>query len=496
MKITRRRVLIMLWMAGLLTPCLWAVRLFLGRPTAVEVSAETTFLVGEKLADGSLDFSKALYQHCNFPVDDSLNAAIGLMQLPELPRVEDLYRIIHLGSGEPPAGYENDGAFRRSRLWDTGVREIRRTADRPWTAERFPTMAKVVAAEETLVLQWKAAVAKPRLVKPLGVTTDELRNVIVRGARILQRRAMLAAGEGRWDDAIDDLKSVDHAAELLAQLQCGWETYTACTIHHDVCRVVSSAVLNSTTVNPQFSAYIRERSEWPVHEVVARAVDQAVRIHFQLAVRDCRERNSYLQWYVGGGLISNDAKARELQLTQIRNSIDWSTVSRIQNEVVSEFVDALGESEHDEYQVKWNRAVDVFSDWNRNDLIEEVRMLDLSRIPERLGYALANSSYETRVRGLHDRRDAVKLSQQASLTSLAIAEYRQQNGQFPDTLNQLPKAIRAGLKPYRTGQQDFRLERDERSITLRSGDSRRSAWTFLIDSSNEADQPESDNAVR
>ncbi len=447
MKISRRRILIAVWVIGLLTPFVWAVRLLFGRPAPVAVSVGTTFLTGETLADGSLDFSRALWQHCNFPIDDSVNAGIELARLPDPPDA----RLLHVGF-QPDLPQKSlrtyEGAqveHRRSLRYTVegrrAAQELFAAAERPWTRDELPYVAQVIDAEREYARQWKSAIRKPRLQKPTGVTVRDLWGTLLTGARILERRAMLAAGEQRWPDMVEDLQAMDHAADLLAELQCGWETARACQLRTSVSDALAAAVMEARHVDPVLASYIRSRSAWPVHEVVVRAADHATRIQAQVAVRDVREHDGVLSSYVAGGLVGNDPTAVRLQLNQIRNSIDWSTVSRIQNDVLSQFVDSLSQPNLTRCREQWQVAYDDLAKWDDGDLTGDLRKLDLSNITERLGYALAKQSWRRHLKPLLDARLKVEYGHHKSLAALVLADYREQNETFPDRIELLPQEV-------------------------------------------------------
>ncbi len=437
-----------LWLIGLLMPFVWMGQVMFGDPDPVEVSSETTFLTGKQQDDGSLDFSAALGKRCNAPIKASENAGVPLSQIPVLVTSSERHRsmILSKRKGRESLEMPKTEFFElRSETWDS--------QQLPWTETEHPSLGELVRREAVYADPWKAAMSRPRLVKPYGVYVESLTHTLITGKDILLRRAMLAAGEKRWGDAVDDLRSVDNAAELLAQLQCGWKITSAMQIRSSVDVAVTNTVLASDEVDPVLADFIRQRAKWPIHDVLSNALDNGIRIQFQLAVRDLRQSESRLRRLIRHGLVGKNEHAIQLQLNRVRNSINWTTMSRQQNEDLDAFLAAMQQPESDRWWKTYRTARGKFLDRPHGDLVASVRKLQLLQITEEIGYVVSRSSQSKYVAPLLSARRIAEQHRQMTLAALAMSVYRQEHGIFPAQLEDLPQEFHAHvLRHFASGR--------------------------------------------
>lgn len=469
MQITKKRVLVTLWLVGLLAPILWTLRILFGDPAPVEVSEETTVLTGDTLEDGTLDFSAALWKRCNSTVDESANAGIELSRLPLLLSSWERYRRLF----ETSEWQGRNRNMSSDRNWSQAYRELQISQQQLWHAESFPMLARLVRAEEKFVPRWKAAVQKPRLVKPIGVTLNHLLNVITQGGDMLLRRAMKSAAEGRWADAVDDLQDVDRGALLLAELQCGWHVTNAYSMRSAVSRALARIVLDVKQIPPELESFIRTRSKWDPVPALANALDNAVRIRFQIAVRDLRDEPHRIEAIVGSGLVGSNRKAQELQLTRIRNSINWTMMSRRQNEDVDAYLDIMREPGFGHWWDTFSTLSQQMVDRDTSHMIPNIRDLHLANITEDLSCVVSNMNQYSHLFSVFHARIDVERHRRRSLAALAFALFRQEHGEFPTTITQLSsgrsadayRAFESG-EPlrYSTTRGTFQLEEGSESL--------------------------------
>lgn len=426
MRKTGKVVLTFLWLAGLLLPLGWLLRLMFGEPPAVPVSRETTFLTGRQLDDGSLDFSHALAKHCNAPIPDADNAAILLARMDLQTSLRSFRRAMHPALRGRSTGTD----------LSTSLPRIHATLSGPWRRDQFPVVAEMVVRETAAAQQWKAAIRPSSLVKPQGVQISHLREQILNGAELVIRRGNLAVTDGRMAQAIENWRSADKAAMLLVQLQCGWETESALRIRSTVGDALAATVLSTAQFDGQLADYIRERSRWDAQAAVCRAVDQAVRIQFQIAVRNFRNDEARLLALTYGGLIGPDQRTRDLQFATIRNGISWSQVSRIQNEDVDSVVAALqaGTGRGDN---SCRSVIEELENRNNGDLIASVTHLRLGELTQQIGILLSRISQHDVLMPLIVSSEQLEDSTRCSLIALELAAYREAHGEFPNSLSDL-----------------------------------------------------------
>lgn len=437
MVLSKKRILLAIWLIGLLAPILWALRLLFGNPSPVRISEQTTVLTGATLDDGSLDFSRALWKRCNSPIDDTANAGILLGQMPRLRPSHQRYQNLVL----------TKQIDLREDNWSdetlpNAYHELAMSRCRPWSGGNHPFLLDLVEHEQEFVAAWSDAVSRPRLVKPPGVTIEHIKSNLMNGADIMLRRAMLAAHEGNWEQAIGNLKSVDHAAELLAELQCGWEIQAACEIRSRVSLSLAGTLLEVHQIPAELKEYVRHRDSHWAHAAVQNAVDNALRIRFQILVRDLRNSPGRLRAIVHHGLTGNSQKALELQLTRIRNSINWSRVSEIQNECLDEILFAMRKQAPGEW---WRESKELIREASRlsdtTALLKSVKNFHLANISTEIGTYLSKQSTLRYVSGaFFELRKTVERDQAARI-ALAMALYREERGSFPEQLSDLPDSV-------------------------------------------------------
>jgi len=157
----------------------------------VTPSEETTFLTDRRLEDGSLDFSTALWHHCNLPIDNSENAAIALRELADpLPLGRFLSRYAVQQADSPEQAREIfDVLLQEQGHNDSFAHTKRRLSQRyPWTRERFPAIANLLEVDTDYMDRWKSAVDWPAISKPVGTRLDEIQELIFQGAVVVSSR--------------------------------------------------------------------------------------------------------------------------------------------------------------------------------------------------------------------------------------------------------------------------------------------------------------------
>lgn len=451
----------LIWAAGLLLSVGWTLRLLLGLPSVVTPSKETTYLTGRTLPDGSLDFSAALASHCNMPIDDDNNVAMGFRTLPDPhPTLPFLNQYAVEQTTNPEQAFEvftvlaeEQGMIYGKHLLFSNQQGVL-TA---WTREQYPAVAALVDMNGDYVRQWKVAVRRPSMVKPVGTTLDEIYRDIHRGASYTLIQGMMHAGEGEWDRAIDDFSAIDTAINHLCRLQCGWKLQQGLRLRRDISLSLTKMLRDlagrglEEPLNSTFVDYIRRRSKWPLQEVLYEAIDNHIRIKAQTDIREARNpKKGQLERLLGSGLLSN-REARSVQVTQLRNSIDWDAAARIQNEAIDDYLESI----QTDGLVKLGsnlsavRRKHIVTHPSR-ELFGPLRELSAADITVPFAWFVTNRFTSDRMMFTTNFALAAHHADQASLFFMALMEFRDQHQRWPTSTTELPDSSEA-LNP-RTGE--------------------------------------------
>lgn len=444
-----------LWAIGFLIPVLWTIRLFVGTPAVVEPSRDTTYLTGSTLEDGSLDFSAALWHHCNTPIDDDQNAAILLRELPDPVSVDGFLLQAaeqHRATSESARLIlDGESRHRGNYLWHFAGEQGRRSVQQPWTRDEFPLMAEMIDRDADYINDWKRAIARPGMAKPTGTTLDELRWFVLRGAARVLAQGMLYAGEGRWDLAVDNFAAIDAAADHLCRLQCGWIAEYGLSMRVDLTRFLIRMLRSSEEPDERLDAYVRRRCQWPVVEVLQQCLDRSIRIRGQLDVRDTRDPDGWrFRRWVSGGLTSVK-EAQDAQLRHLRNSVDWEEVSRTQNQLIDEYLEVIRQGG----LLRLSRRLwDHGNSWAKarpqKAMLESIKTVSADDISVPLGQTIALRLTRTRVDVLARKAENVARMDQLAVLMLSMCRHRMWAGRFPRTLSEI--SDQAAVMDPTTGQ--------------------------------------------
>lgn len=437
----RRRRWQLLWAIGFLIPVLWTIRLLTGSPSVVPPSSETTWLTGRTLEDGSLDFSTALWHHCNTPVPDQQNAAILLRELGRPVSVGTWLlkkvRENHEKAESAVSGSQEPDVASAVYPWEFGDEYGRSAVRQPWTREEYPLMAELLDGEADFIAEWMEAVSRPAISKPLGTTLTEVSEAVRDGAGWVLAQGMLYAGEGDWTKAVDHFRSIDAAADHLCQIQCGWISEHGLALRADLTRLLARMVWSTDVRDTPLESYVRNR-QWQYEEVLTRSIDQAIRIRAQLAVRDARDPEGWrLGSYLHDGL-THVQEARETQVTHLRNSVDWEEVSRIQNRIIDGYLESLQQHGLTAIDNWLNEIVGpLIRAESQQKMTASVRAMNGDDISVPLGQTIALSEAIPGINNQASMMYMVARLDRMAVLMLSLSRYRMEVGVWPAQLSDL-----------------------------------------------------------
>ena len=213
------------------------------RTPKVTVSKETTYVTGPLTPDGSVDFVAALNEMLGKGVTPESNAMVPLTRafgpkeidltiraecfkrlgIEELPEQGDYlvspYDIINKHAPPDPSDLEGK---KQQRLFD----EMDIVMLRPWKREEFPVFHEWIEVNRKPWTQFREAAKRTRYYSPVVLKADAAfldtaMNWSLSperdGCRLLTARAMRSLGEGKVNDAWEDLLAVHRLARLHAR---------------------------------------------------------------------------------------------------------------------------------------------------------------------------------------------------------------------------------------------------------------------------------------
>ena len=209
----------------------------------ITISRKTTYLTAPLRPDGSVDYLAALNDRCREGVTPENNAAIpffqavGPKEIPETIRAE-FFRML----GVPPLSAEgpylpepkllvgDDGVPAVPVAWKNWsnemVEQFEQSLDRPWHRQQYPLIAEFLDANEAILAVLVKGMARPKFYLPLVAMKGEiLSNVWIltclgssrHVAHVLRARAMQRVAEGNAKDAWQDILAGHRLARLVAQ---------------------------------------------------------------------------------------------------------------------------------------------------------------------------------------------------------------------------------------------------------------------------------------
>jgi hypothetical protein len=206
----------------------------------ITISPETTYIIEPLRADGYVDYVAALNQRMSQGVTPENNAAVLLLKamgpatIPESNRAR-YFELLGIAPLPIEGNYFVEVEAYANRLNSDQDAAVDKDAlssardeamSRPWTKDEFPEIAGWLAANETPLKLIVEASKRPRRFDPLLSTTApptliETSMMAIQlhreAARVLTARAMLKLGEGKTDEAWDNLLAGHRLARLSGQ---------------------------------------------------------------------------------------------------------------------------------------------------------------------------------------------------------------------------------------------------------------------------------------
>ena len=366
--------------AGLLAGC---------AATPRETGPATTRASVPVVADDTVDYLAAYEKAASAGVTETNNAGVLITRLVGKKRD---------GVGE----FENWNAYGKRMKWDEGVEaeewkkvnhekvesRIDRTEREPWKAEEFPLLAKWLASQEkALALLTEASrreryyvplEADPSAPAPWGRPRPALPMYLWKIRMLsngLMMRAMLHAGSGDAEGALEDLRSVRRLGRLMGQEPALISQLVACDIERMSWRAMETLVQQDMVTAAQRAILVKEARETEEFRLSPAAIDVGERF-FQLdgvmsaTHGDAEQAVSEVSGFAWLYLV-NASQRPKLALGDLATT-DWSLVTaRINHEMDELKVIAADRDEVREVQ-RVTEFVSSHKAWNESGMVNDL----------------------------------------------------------------------------------------------------------------------------
>ncbi len=330
---------------------------------------------------------------------------------------------------------------------------------RPWTSDQLPPLKEWVIQNEAPLDLLVEASRRPRFYAPSPTLIDNRRDMLISillvfaqstrdGGRAVCARAMWHAGEGRHQEAWQDLLAVHRLARLSTQGNTLVEHLIAFSLSNMACDG-TAALLSNAQLPAEVARQIqRDLAALPNFSGVARSLDKMERLAALDAFTQIGEGEGGEAFAAITGNATDDYSNNTFNVV----SVDWNFVLRETNR----WYDRLAAAARTPDRAARQTALDQI-DADIMQLAAETRspgnwaVAALSR-PERsqIVAGIMLSLFLPAVSAATNAEDRANANLELVRTVAAIAIHRAPNGSYPETLEELvPAAIdRLPVDPY------------------------------------------------
>lgn len=442
-------------------------------PPKLPIGKETTYVDGPVDKNGFIDYEAALNDRLGKGVTPEKNANVLLWRAfgprPEGSRMPaEFYK--RLGTDEPPAAgdyligittYVKDHLKLERGEWDAIFNQQGWATQRPWVATDYPHIAAWLKANEKPLAVVVEASKRPDYYNPLVSHRNDkdpgsLISVLLSGvqktrelASALTARAMLRLGEGKVDEAWQDLLACHRLARLMIRGATLIEALVAIAIENIVSNADLAFLEHGKLTSKQIQDRLKDLQGLPPIPAMAGKIDLAERFMFLDCAQLIRRGGvGMLEGFVGGGPAPKELTAEQKKALA---AIDWEPALRNGNKWYDRLASAMllkdraaREAEFDKIDVEL-KALKADALKEQPDLIKG--LLEGKDPGKRAGKALGDvliSLLVPAVRKVQSAHDRTEQIQRNLHLAFHLAAYRRDHGRYPEKLEHLvPKYVPA-----------------------------------------------------
>lgn len=432
------------------------------------ISKETTYVTEPVDSDGCINYADALNERLSKGVTPANNANVLLWKAmgpkPELDNRHMPAKYFQLiGIEEPP---ENGEYFIRLKKYMRGSQknaekgsvesieeELKQTARYPWTANDHPDITEWLKANDKPLALAIEASKRPEYYSPVGFgwasQGDGRAGILASNDPVLMQcrwlayalasRAMSKLGDGRHDEAWQDLLACHRLARLTAK---GGHTISGIvgTTIEQISQRADLAFIGQLTDSAAVLRYRRDLQALPSMPSLADEVDSAERFELlQELMFVIRHGLKYLEALSGG---KNDAPPGPVE------KVDWDDGLRFVNRWFDNIVAALREEDRPTRQKRLALIDEQMAEMKAKRVSEAGReeigraALDLQITPRERGLVfteLVLGLMKTRNEGQHvlSRSGRAEQDRRNLFLAFALAAYKCDNKSYPKSLDAL-----------------------------------------------------------
>ncbi len=414
------------------------------------ISKETTRITEPLKPDGSVDFAAALNARLSEGVTPANNAAALLMQaigsdaVPE-DQLKKFFQTLGIAVPSGKGTLRNIAQFSKGQNQQKAFDQQSQALQHPWSRKDLPLVADWLDANADALKIAVEASKRPRFFVPFASeekdpllnTPLELTTNMRVFSRLLVARAMLALGEGRIEDAQNDLLACHRLARLLGQQPTFIETLVSYALDAVACRGDWEWAQSEKVTGPQLAAYRQKLAELPPLPRISEKLDKGERfvsLHSICHLAKNIDEESAKQI----GLGNSKPLMRMLGL-----SVDWDLILKRFNEEYDQMVAVLKLTDFSARQAQMTKMETELKKLQAEaNQPAQIALMLLGVDPPRavvsrqMGNALLGLMIPA-VRQASTAEVRTETRLDMTLIALALGEYQREHGRYPDKLSDL-----------------------------------------------------------
>ena len=433
----------------------------------VPISKETTYVTGPVDKDGFIDYEAALNERLGKGIKPETNCNALLYKAfgpkPEganLP--EDYFKL--LGIPEPPEKGDyliSLGKYQAivnlvPMQWEDLIEQHSRAMARPWKATDMPHITAWLALNEKPLAVVREATKRPHYFNPIVSTRKDGKATGILAAllpsvqktrelaSLLTARAMQRIGEGKYDEAWQDLLACHRLARHVAHGATLIELLVGIAIDAIASNADLAFLDNPKLTAKQIRACLKDLQDLPPMPKVPDRIDLGERFMYLDCVQMVHRGGvKLLQGFARDDLpLPEDTSKLEKALA----AIDWTPALRNGNRWYDRLSESLRQKERAERERQSDRIETELKELKKNGA-KLIQMLEKDppdpEASEAIGDALIGMLMPA-VRKVQSASDRCEQIQRNLHLAYALAAYQRDNGKYPATLDDLaPKYLAA-----------------------------------------------------